>query len=54
MTLWVLSANVEARAFYNAVGVTADAGIQKTVQMGGSELLEVRLRADFPADQAGE
>ena len=54
MTLWVLSGNVGARAFYNAVGVTADADVQQVLQLGGVELLEVRMRANLTADQTDD
>ena len=44
VTLWVLSDNSSARAFYGASGFALDAGVEKMVQLGGAELREVRLR----------
>jgi hypothetical protein len=43
-TLWVLRDNSRARAFYGSNGFADDAGIEKTVRLGGVDLLEVRLR----------
>ncbi|MEQ1908774.1 MAG: GNAT family N-acetyltransferase [Vicinamibacterales bacterium] len=44
LTLWVLRANSNARTFYESVGFFIDVGIDKTVTIGGADLLEVRLR----------
>ena len=44
VTLWVLSDNSRARAFYRSHGFALDAGIEKSVEIGGAELLEIRLR----------
>ena len=44
VTLWVLSDNGRARAFYRSHGFALDAGIEKMVELGGAELLEIRLR----------
>lgn len=43
-TLWVLQQNVSACAFYRAAGFVPDVGIEKTLQVAGSELVEIRLR----------
>jgi ribosomal protein S18 acetylase RimI-like enzyme len=43
-TLWVLRDNSRARGFYGSHGFAEDAGIEKTVQLGGLGLVEVRLR----------
>jgi hypothetical protein len=40
----VLRDNSRARAFYGSNGFADDAGIEKTVRLGGVDLLEVRLR----------
>jgi ribosomal protein S18 acetylase RimI-like enzyme len=46
-TLWVLRDNSRARAFYGSSGFADDAGIEKTVRLGGVDLPEVRLRNQF-------
>jgi ribosomal protein S18 acetylase RimI-like enzyme len=43
-TLWVIRDNAGACAFYRANGFVADVGIQKTLRIAGSELVEIRLR----------
>ncbi len=43
VTLWVLSANIRAREFYEKQGFRVD-GAVKTIAMAGRELLEVRYR----------
>jgi ribosomal protein S18 acetylase RimI-like enzyme len=43
-TLWVLRDNGPARAFYGSNGFADDPGIERTVRLGGVDLLEVRLR----------
>jgi hypothetical protein len=40
----VLRDNSRARAFYGSNGFADDAGIEKTVRLGGVDLLKVRLR----------
>jgi ribosomal protein S18 acetylase RimI-like enzyme len=44
VTLWVLKDNTRALAFYRSNGFVDDAGIEKTVEIGETELVEVRLR----------
>jgi len=43
ITLWVLQDNAGALAFYRSNGFVVD-GIEKTVELGGAELVEIRLR----------
>jgi ribosomal protein S18 acetylase RimI-like enzyme len=43
VTLWVLQDNAGALAFYSSNGFAAD-GIEKTIEIGGTELVEIRLR----------
>jgi len=43
VTLWVLQNNARALAFYRSNGFVVD-GIEKTVELGGTELVEIRLR----------
>ena len=43
VTLWVLRDNTGALAFYRSNGFVVD-GIEKTVELGGTELVEIRLR----------
>jgi ribosomal protein S18 acetylase RimI-like enzyme len=43
VTLWVLRANAGALAFYCSNGFVDD-GIEKTIELGGTELVEIRLR----------
>jgi ribosomal protein S18 acetylase RimI-like enzyme len=42
--LWVLRDNVQAIRFYRSIGFAIDAGIEKTVELGGAKLIEIRLR----------
>jgi ribosomal protein S18 acetylase RimI-like enzyme len=44
VTLWVLQRNAPAIAFYESIGLALDPGSEKTIALGGAELLEVRLR----------
>lgn len=48
-TLWVLRDNGQARAFYGSNGFADDAGIEKSVRLGGVDLREVRLRSQIGA-----
>jgi ribosomal protein S18 acetylase RimI-like enzyme len=43
VTLWVLKENAEALAFYRSNGFVVD-GIEKAIEVGGTELVEIRLR----------
>jgi ribosomal protein S18 acetylase RimI-like enzyme len=43
-TLWVLQHNRQARRFYESAGFVPDPGQDKTIELGGVELLEIRLR----------
>ena len=43
VTLWVLRDNAAALAFYRSNGFVDD-GIEKTVELGGTGLVEIRLR----------
>jgi ribosomal protein S18 acetylase RimI-like enzyme len=43
VTLWVLRDNAGALAFYRSNGFVDD-GLEKTVELGGTELVEIRLR----------
>lgn len=44
VTLWVLRENLGACAFYRANGFVLDVDVEKTFQIAGSELVEIRLR----------
>src|SRR5437763_1209075 len=44
VTLWVLRDNAGACAFYRSNGFAVDVGIEKTLQLAGAELVEIRLR----------
>jgi hypothetical protein len=44
VTLWVLKGNAGALRFYGANGFVVDPGVEKTVELGGAALVEVRLR----------
>jgi ribosomal protein S18 acetylase RimI-like enzyme len=44
ITLWVLKENARAIAFYESNALTIDPGSEKTITMGGAELLEIRFR----------
>ena len=43
VTLWVLQENAGALAFYRSNGFVVD-GLEKTIELGGTELVEIRLR----------
>jgi len=54
VTLWVLRDNAGALAFYRSNGFVDD-GIEKTVELGGAELVEIRLRKGLgPLSGAGQ
>jgi ribosomal protein S18 acetylase RimI-like enzyme len=42
--LWVFKDNAPALAFYRSNGFVAEHGTEKTIQLGGADLIEVRLR----------
>jgi ribosomal protein S18 acetylase RimI-like enzyme len=44
ITLWVLKTNAQAIAFYESIGLAIEPGSEKTINRGGTELLEIRLR----------
>jgi ribosomal protein S18 acetylase RimI-like enzyme len=44
VTLWVLKENAGALRFYGANGFVVDPGVEKTVELGGAALIEIRLR----------
>jgi hypothetical protein len=44
ITLWVLKENAQAIAFYMSLGLAVEPGGEKTMTLGGAELLEIRLR----------
>jgi hypothetical protein len=44
VTVWVLKDNARALAFYHSSGFVIDAGAEKTDELGGAALVEVRLR----------
>jgi L-amino acid N-acyltransferase YncA len=44
LVVWVLSENAPARRFYEAMGGTLDAGVEKVFTREGARLLEVRYR----------
>lgn len=44
VTLWVFKDNAPALAFYRSNGFVAEHGTEKTIQLGGADLIEVRLR----------
>jgi ribosomal protein S18 acetylase RimI-like enzyme len=46
VTVWVLKENAEALRFYGSIGFVADPGHEKTIELGGAELVEIRLRRD--------
>lgn len=52
VTLWVLRDNIPALAFYRSNGFVADADVEKTVVIGGTELVEVRLRRKLSGPRA--
>ena len=44
VTLWVLKGNTTAIAFYESIRMFVESGSDKTIIVGGTELLEIRLR----------
>lgn len=48
VTLWVLKDNERALAFYSSNGFIRDACDDRTVQPGGKDLPEVRMKKQFP------
>ena len=44
VTLWVLRDNLRARGFYESVGFVLDADAEKTLEVGGDRIPEVRYR----------
>ena len=44
VTLWVLEANQGALSFYDRLGFLREPGSEKTIEIGGAQLLETRLR----------
>jgi L-amino acid N-acyltransferase YncA len=48
VTLWVLKDNAGALAFYHSNGFVVD-GNEKTVELGGTKLVEIRLRKRLAA-----
>jgi ribosomal protein S18 acetylase RimI-like enzyme len=44
VTLWVLQANQSALTFYERMGFLREPGSEKTIEIGGSQLIETRLR----------
>jgi GNAT superfamily N-acetyltransferase len=51
LILWVFTANVRARRFYEAAGWRPD-GAAKTIDFGGTEIEEIRYRLDPPRASA--
>lgn len=49
--VWVLTANVPARTFYERCGFTAD-GLARTIDIGGVDVPEVRYARNLPAVRA--
>ena len=47
VTLWVLKDNARAVAFYRSNGFVVEAGVEKKIELGGNELVEVRLRKEL-------
>lgn len=44
ITLWVLKENAQAIAFYESIGLAIEPSSEKTITLGGAELIEIRLR----------
>lgn len=44
VTLWVLKENEGALRFYDSIGFVTDPGQAKTIERGGAQLIEIRLR----------
>jgi ribosomal protein S18 acetylase RimI-like enzyme len=51
VTLWVLESNTRAVSFYEAFGFTPDPGHAKTLERGGVQLVEIRLRRCLSSGQ---
>jgi GNAT superfamily N-acetyltransferase len=51
VALWVLTANVPSRTFYERCGFTAD-GAARTIDIGGTDVPEVRYARNLPAVRA--
>lgn len=47
VTLWVLEANIRARAFYERIGFTREAGFTKSAETAGTQLVHLRYRLSF-------
>jgi ribosomal protein S18 acetylase RimI-like enzyme len=47
VSLWVIAPNARARRFYEAVGLTLDAPSQRTVEVGGRPLAEIRYTREL-------
>lgn len=52
VTLWVLEANAAAITFYGGLGFTSDVGVRKSLELGGAELVEIRLRLPLASSPA--
>ena len=50
VTVWVLEDNRRALRFYEAAGFAPDGGHDKTIELGGESLTEIRLRRDLGDD----
>lgn len=44
VTLWTFKDNRRALRFYESAGFTLEPGHQKTIELGGADIVEVRLR----------
>ena len=44
VNLWVLKQNAQAIAFYEARGLAVESWVERTVTLGGAELVEIRLQ----------
>jgi GNAT superfamily N-acetyltransferase len=51
VALWVLTANVPSRTFYERCGFTAD-GAARTIDLGGTDVPEVRYARNLPPARA--
>lgn len=51
VALWVLTANVPSRTFYERCGFTVD-GTARTIDLGGTDVPEVRYARNLPAPRA--
>ena len=54
VSLWVLKQNVQAIAFYETRGLAVDSGVERTVALGGAELVEIRLQKRLAAGNIGD